>query len=62
MNSFWEWTTDLIYGFASAFEWLITPLNSELDGIFGITTTPLFLVTFSGLVLFLGVAIVRWFV
>lgn len=62
MGVFWNWTTNLITGFANAFEWLTTPLNSELDGILGISTTPLFLVTFSGLVLFLGIAIIRWLV
>lgn len=54
LNLFWEWATGLITGFATAGEWLITPVWNNLS--------PLAMLSFGGLVVFLGVALVLWVV
>lgn len=60
MGEFWSWVTEIIKSFSGAWSWLTTPLSSELEGVLGIATTPLALITFTGLVAFIGVAIVKW--
>lgn len=60
MSEFWNWITGLINGFAGAWTWFTTPLSSELEGALGIVTTPIVLISFSGLVAYIGYAIIRW--
>lgn len=62
MNEFWTWVTNVISGFASAWTWFTTPLNSELDGLLGIVTTPIALISFTGLVGYISYAVVRWLI
>ena len=62
MIEFWNWVTNIITGFAGAWTWFTTPLNSELDGLLGIVTTPIALISFTGLVGYIGYAVVRWLI
>lgn len=53
-TEFLNWIQQLIMGFSTAWNWLVTPLNL-------INVAPIYLIGFGGLLVFLGVAIVKWF-
>lgn len=49
------WFQDILKSVLNISEWFITPIEFE-----GLSFTPLGLLTASGLIAFLGVAIVKW--
>lgn len=54
---FLDWCVKLVNGASKLGEWLSTPLT------FGnITITPLILVSVTGLIVFIGLAIIKWVV
>lgn len=52
---FLDWTKKLLIGFSDLGAWLTEPIQ-----VGNITTSPLVLVSVSGLIAFIGVAIILW--
>ena len=54
-QAFIDWAQKVIQGASQLGEWLTTPIT-----IGNITIAPLILVSVSGLIIFIGLAIVKW--
>lgn len=54
-NGFFTWVTNLFQGASYLGEWLTTPIQ-----IGSISVAPLLLISVSGLIIFIGLAIVKW--
>lgn len=55
VSAFWQWASNLVKGFATAGEWLLSPIQ-------GLDISPLALCGFGGLLIFLSIAVVKWFI
>lgn len=58
ITTFWSWASEITQSFAKIGNWL----NSPIANISGLNITPLALLGASGLIAFIGVAVVKWVV